>query len=146
MSTLPRQFRGPESHAAEIKSRDAVAPFLMSRGYQVLDDQRIKTGMATQQFIVARAPDGQNLKTRIRLCWRRDGRNSNEQKYSAAQLAAHLRPGGWDATLEHMVERDISQGVTHNLLFQREGEGVAYAALIYTCGGDAPNLDASTGG
>jgi 5-methylcytosine-specific restriction protein A len=130
MSTLPRQFRGPESHAAEIKSRAAVAPFLISRGYQVLDDQRIKTGVATQQFIVARTPDGQNLKTRVRLCWRRDGRNSNEQKYSAAQLAAHLRPGGWDATLEYIVERDVSQGITHNLLFQRDGEEVAYAALI----------------
>jgi len=68
MSILPRQFRGPESQAAEIKSRDAVTPFLMSRGFQVLEDQRIKTGMAIQQFIVARAPEGQNLKTRIRLC------------------------------------------------------------------------------
>ena len=29
-----------------------------------------------------------------------------------------------------LVERDVSQGITHNLLFQHEGERVAYAALI----------------
>lgn len=66
----------------------------------------------------------------MRLCWRRDGRNPNERKYSAAQLTAHLRQGGWDATLEHVVGRDIAQGITHNLLFQREADAVVYAALI----------------
>lgn len=96
MSKGERLFRGPESHAAEKLSRDALAPFLNDRDYVVIDDERKRTGVATQQFISLRTPDGQVLSMRVRLCWRRDGRNPNEKKYAAAQLAAHLRQGGWD--------------------------------------------------
>ena len=128
----PRQFRGTDSLAAEQRSRDAVSPFLEACGFRVIADQRIPTGSASQQLVTFLNNDGEEVKARVRLCWRRDGRNLNEQRYSAAQLTAHLRPGGWDATLEHVVGRDLALGVSHNLLFQREGEVVVYAALIPT--------------
>jgi len=128
--TGSRAFRGPESHAAERLSRAAIAPFLNVRGYSVTEDRLIPTGQAVQQIVTARAPDGEELKMRVRLCWRRDGRNLNEKKYAAAQLAAHLRPGGWDATLEHIASRDAKAGVTHNLLVQRDGDSIIFAALI----------------
>lgn len=125
-----RPFRGPESHAAEKLSRDAIAPFLEKRGYHVIADERVRSGEATQQFITSRDPDGTVLKMRVRLCWRRDGRNLNEKKYAAAQLAAHLRPGGWDATLQHITARDIKRGLTHNLMLQRDEDVIVFAALI----------------
>ncbi|MGH8382541.1 HNH endonuclease [Pseudomonas sp.] len=130
MSKGDRLFRGLESHAAEKLSRDALAPFLNDRGYVVIADKRIQTGVATQQFISIRTPDGQVLSMRVRLCWRRDGRNPNEKKYAAAQLAAHLRQGGWDATLEHITSRDTKRGLTHNLLVQRDEGAIIFAALI----------------
>ncbi|MEW5512031.1 HNH endonuclease signature motif containing protein [Pseudomonas asiatica] len=126
----PRQFRGSESLAAEQRSRAAVRPFLEACGFEVIEDRLITTGAASQQIVSFHIPDGDDVKARVRLCWRRDGRNQNEQQYSAAQLTAHLRLGGWDATLEHVVNRDLAQGITHNLLFQREGEAVVYAALV----------------
>jgi 5-methylcytosine-specific restriction protein A len=126
----PRKFRGSESLAAEQRSRDAVRPFLEACGFNVVEDRRILTGSASQQIVDFHTSDGQHVKARVRLCWRRDGRNLNEQKYSAAQLTAHLRPGGWDATLEHVVGRDLDQGMSHAMLFQRDGEAVVYAALI----------------
>lgn len=128
--TSLRQFRGPESLEAEQRSRDAVRPFLEACGFTVTADHRKATGAASQQFLMFQIPNGEAVKARVRLCWRRDGRNLNEKKYSAAQLTAHLRPGGWDATLEHVVGRDRAQGITHNLLFQREADAVVYAALI----------------
>jgi 5-methylcytosine-specific restriction protein A len=126
----PRQFRGSESLAAEQRSRATVRPFLEACGFVVTEARLIPTGAAFQQIVSFHTPDGDDVKARVRLCWRRDGRNQNEQKYSAAQLTASLRPGGWDATLEYVKDRDLAQGITHNLLFQRDGETVVYAALI----------------
>lgn len=130
MSNAPRLFRGAESLAAEALSRDAIAPFLAARGFTEIADDRVASGEAEQQFVSAKTPEGQHLKMRVRLCWRRGGRNLNEKKYSAAQLIARLRPGGWDATLDYLAERDRRHGVTHNLLLQRDGDEIIYAALI----------------
>ncbi|MCE5981973.1 HNH endonuclease [Pseudomonas sp. LF19] len=130
MSSAPRVFRGPESIAAEALSRDAIPPFLNDRGYTVIADERIPSGRAVQQFVSVRSPDGQELKIRVRLCWRRGGRNPNEKNYAAAQLTARLRSGGWDATLEYLAERDRHHGITHNLLIQRDGDEFIYAALL----------------
>lgn len=130
MSSTTRSFRGPESIAAEALTRDAIAPFLNSRGFIVTEDERLVAGDAIQQFVTAQSPDGQMIKTRVRLCWRRDGRNPSEKKYSAAQLIARLRPGGWDETLEYLAERDRHHSVTHNLLVQRDGAEIIYAALV----------------
>ncbi len=67
----------------------------------------------------------------MRLCWRR--RTADELKYSAAQLRARLINEDWDATLEKIMFRDLQQQVTHNLLLQRDGAVITYAALI-PCG------------
>lgn len=125
-----REFRGSESLFAEQISRDAIAPFLSSRGFVVSEDQRIQTGTAVQQLVSAISPDGERLRMRVRLCWRREGRNANERLFSAAQLQARLRPGGWDATLAYIVDRDRQHGITHNLIVQRDGSFIVYAALV----------------
>ena len=66
---------------------------------------------------------------RVRLCWRREGRKPGERKYSAAQLRARLR-GDWEDTLRYIVSRDQDHGNTHNLIVQRDGATIVYAALI----------------
>ncbi len=111
-------------------TRDAVAPFLAKRGFEVLEDQRKVTGTATEQFVVARAPDGKNLKMRVRVCWRREGRNPRERQYAAAQLRARLRDDDWEGTLRFIVERDLAHGNTHSLVIQRDGAAIVFAALI----------------
>jgi 5-methylcytosine-specific restriction protein A len=129
MATAKRVFRGPDSIAAEQISRDSVVPFLAQRGFQEIEDKRKVTGSATEQFVIALTPDGQPVRMRVRLCWRREGKNSNERKYSAAQLRAGLR-GTWEDTLHFVVERDRQQGNTHNLILQRDGAAIVFAALI----------------
>ena len=130
MATKTRAFRGSDSLAAEAMTRDAVAPFMAERGFEVLEDQRKVTGTATEQFVVARAPDGKNLKMRVRVCWRREGRNPRERQYAAAQLRARLRNDDWEGTLRFIVERDLVHGNTHSLVIQRDGAAIVFAALI----------------
>lgn len=130
MATEKRAFRGTDSLAAEALTRDAVAPFLSERGYEVVDDVRHVAGTATEQFVIARAPHGELIKMRVRVCWRRDGRTSRERLYAAAQLRARLKDDDWEGTLRFIVERDQHHGNTHNLVIQRDGASIVYAALI----------------
>jgi 5-methylcytosine-specific restriction protein A len=81
-------------------------------------------------MVTARSPDGVDLRMRVRLCWRRDGRNPREQRYSALQLRARTIDGDWDKTLESIVDRDRVDEVTHTLAVQRDGANIVYAALI----------------
>ena len=97
MPTSKRAFRGEDSITAERIIRDSVAPFLAERGFEVLEGKRNVTGTATEQFVSARSHDGQLVKLRVRICWRRQGRHANERKVAAAQLrarpAARTSPG-----------------------------------------------------
>lgn len=130
MPTAKRAFRSEESIAAEQISRDSVAPFLAERGFEVLENERRVTGTATEQFVTARLKDGQLVKMRVRICWRREGRNANERKVAAAQLRARLRDDDWEGTLRFIVDRDRQHGNTHNLIIQRDGAAIVFAALV----------------
>ena len=125
-----RVFRGKDSITAELISRNAVGPFLTERGFDVLEDKRNVAGTAIEQFVTAQSPDGQLLKMRVRICWRREGRNASERKYAAAQLRARLRGDDWEGTLRFIVDRDQAHGNTHNLIVQRDGASIDFAALI----------------
>ncbi|WP_176322857.1 hypothetical protein [Burkholderia vietnamiensis] len=81
-----RVFRKPESFEAERLSRDAIRPFLESRGFTVLSDERIVRGVSQAQVVTARSEPGETIKMRVRLCWRHRG--SDDLRYSAAQLRA----------------------------------------------------------
>jgi 5-methylcytosine-specific restriction protein A len=74
--------------------------------------------------------DGQLVKMRVRIRWRRESRNTNERKLAAAQLRARLRHVDWEGTLRFIVERDRQHGNTHNLIIQRNGAEIVFAALI----------------
>jgi 5-methylcytosine-specific restriction enzyme A len=130
LSNGQRAFRGEDSIAAEKLTRDAIAPFLASRGYEIIEDRRKGAGSATEQFVSVRAPDGSQLQMRVRLCWRREGRNANGHKFAAAQLRARLIKDSWEDTLDFIVRRDREHGNTHNLIVQRDGAAIVYAALI----------------
>lgn len=130
MTTSTRAFRSEDSITAERVTRDSVAPFLAERGFEVLEDKRNVTGTATEQFVSARSQDGKFVKMRVRICWRREGRNVSERKYAAAQLRARLLNDDWEATLRFIVERDQQKGNTHCLIIQREGAAIKFAALI----------------
>lgn len=125
---MTRQFRGEESIHAERITRDAVAPFLADCGFQVIEDGRKVSGSAISQLISATSPQSQRVKIRVRVCWRR--RRAKDSQYSAAQLRARLIDDDWDTTLQKIMQRDLEQGVTHNLLIQRDGALIVYAALI----------------
>lgn len=125
---MPRPFRTDDSTHNELITRDAVVPFLASRGFQDIRESRRTAGTAITQLISASIPGGQVVNIRVRLCWRRC--TADELKYSAAQLRARLINEDWDATLEKIMRRDLEQQVTHNLLLQRDGAVIVYAALI----------------
>jgi 5-methylcytosine-specific restriction protein A len=129
MATSKRAFRTPESLDAEAVSRDAVAPFLISRGFNVEEDHRTKTGTAVSQIVTAIDPNGKRIKMRVRLCWRWD-RQQKSNNCSAAQLRARLIDNDWDRTLDTIVSRDKDKGISHALLLQRNGKDIVYAALI----------------
>ncbi|MCT7313268.1 HNH endonuclease [Ralstonia sp. CHL-2022] len=128
MAEAAREFRTQESLDAEDESRDAVVPFLESRGFKVQGDQRSKRGTAQSQVISAIDPEGKAIKLRVRLCWRKEDHAA--MRISAAQLRARLIDNDWNKTLRHIVARDKNQGVTHALLFQRVGSDVMFAALV----------------
>ena len=125
---MTRPFRTEESIHAEKITRGAVAPFLAACGFQDINESRHVAGSAITQLISVTTPQGQQVKMRVRLCWRR--RSVEDLKYSAAQLRARLIDNNWDTTLQKIMQRDLEQGVTHNLILQRDGAVIVYAALI----------------
>lgn len=129
MATSKRAFRTPESLDAETISRNAVKPFLISRGFIVEEDQRHKFGAAISQDVAAIDPNRKRIKMRIRLCWRWD-RENKSNKFSAAQLRARLIDNDWDHTLDTIVAHAKEKGITHMMLMQRSGKEIVYAALI----------------
>jgi 5-methylcytosine-specific restriction enzyme A len=131
MAKTKREFRTQASRTAEQKSRNAVTPFLKSRGFIVEDDARPKTGIVESQFVTAIDPHGNQLKIHVRLCWRRH-RGEGEKWYSAAQLRASLINDDWDKTLQTIEQRDTSRGVSHTLLVQSGDGDIDSAALIPT--------------
>jgi 5-methylcytosine-specific restriction protein A len=125
---LKRPFRTEESIQAEKITRESVVPFLAAHGFQDLRETLKVSGTAINQLISARSPQGKRIKMRVRLCWRQ--RIAKDLSYSAAQLTARLVDGDWNATLEKIMQRDLDLGVTHNLLLQRSGALIVFAALI----------------
>ncbi|WP_241074983.1 HNH endonuclease [Achromobacter insuavis] len=123
-----RAFRKPESYEAEELSRVMVRPFLESRGFHVNDDVRKVSGTAQSQTVIAVTASGEEMKIRVRLCWRKE--RIDNFKTSAAQLRAHLVEGDWNKTLKHFTQAYASDGITHLLIFQRVGDSVPYAALV----------------
>lgn len=130
MGTTKRPFRSPASYHAERITRDAVVPFLKERGLEVTDEVRRGVGQGQSQVVAVRLPDGQNIRARVRLCWRRDGGHPRETLYAAFQLRARTLDGDWDKTLQSIAERDAREGISHTLALQREGQSMVFAALI----------------
>lgn len=129
MATSKRAFRTPESLDAETISRNAVKPFLISRGFNVEEDQRHPFGTAISQDVSAIDPNGKRIKMRVRLCWRWDRENKSND-CSAAQLRARLIDDDWDHTLDTIVSHAKDKGISHMMLMQRSGGEIVYAALI----------------
>lgn len=132
MAIGKRVFRSEQSYVFERVARDAVVPLLRSRGITVLDDNRRTVGRGQSQLIDAQLLDGSRARIRVRLCWRRDGRNASEDLYSAAQLAASTKGRGGAAAVEDLAHRDRSAGITHTLFFQRDAVRNVHAALVPT--------------
>lgn len=130
MATRP--FRTEASFAAEARARSQIVPFLRSRGFQISADGDIRTahGSATSQTIKAVGPAGTHYTMKVRLCWRRDGRNQREECYSAAQLRARLLNGNWTETVQSVAERGQEEGVDSLLFVQPEREGFSLAAIV----------------
>lgn len=121
-----RSFRRPESYQLEDRSRDAMVPFLKSRGFSITDDLRNFHGKVQSQVISAITPTGVPVKMRVRLCWRRE----LGTKYSAAQLKSELVKDDWNSTLKYIVDRDLALSITHAMIVQRDGEVITLAAMV----------------
>lgn len=132
METQPqvRPFRSARSMALERKARDSIVPFLQSRGFMDVAEQRRTTGTATAHQVTAALPSGAPMTARVKLCWHRSDRNPREMLYSATQLRARRLEAGWDATLVHFVDSSRKHGITHLLVAQPEQVGISLAALI----------------
>lgn len=125
-----RQFRSDDSLKAEAETRDAVAPLLRRYGYIVDDDIRTTRGTAVSQILAVRHLNNDPFKIHVRLCWRRAGRTTREQLYSAAQLRARLVENDWDKTLAFIADREAADGNTHNLFVQIDDGSFRFAALV----------------
>ncbi|MFI4950118.1 MAG: hypothetical protein ACHP7A_03670 [Caulobacterales bacterium] len=104
---------------------------LESRGFSDLSDElKIRGRNSTEQIITGLDPGQKRFKARVRLCWSRQADDGREARYSAAQLSSGLTRGTWDATLSYLVQRDLKQGISHNLFVQDDPDGFAMAALV----------------
>lgn len=130
MMTGKRVFRTEESYAFEREARAAVVPLLEERGFDVPAGQPVWSKPGQPHLVQAHSPDGEDMRIRVRLCWRRNDANERQKFYSAAQLIARTLPGGWDATLDYLAERDSAKGVTHTLFLQRDQTRNVHAALV----------------
>ena len=130
MADTKRDFRTPASLEAERRTRDMVPALLTLRGFTEVIDARRMHGPAQSQIVDAVSPSGVRMKMHVRLCWRRDGRNRSEEKYSAAQLTAGLVDDDWDLTLARFADREAANGNSHNLLVQPDHDVVRWAALV----------------
>jgi 5-methylcytosine-specific restriction protein A len=102
-----RPFRKPESYESERVTRNAVEPFLLSRGFAEIQNDRRKFGLGESQAISAVSPQGERMRMRVRLGWRRDGdRREGVARYAAAQLRARLIDGDWIETVRYLVVGD----------------------------------------
>jgi 5-methylcytosine-specific restriction protein A len=125
-----RPFRTDASFDFEKVARERIAPFLARHGFVIEHDQRVRTGSATSQVIVALDPQGTKRKMRVRLCWRRDGRKPRENLYSAAQLRARLIDDDWEKPVTSVAARGAKEGVDQTLFLQADGDGILFAVVV----------------
>jgi 5-methylcytosine-specific restriction protein A len=125
-----RAFRGEDSLVAERITRSMVVPFLEQKGYSNIEDIRVRYGNNESQSVAAIDHTGQPVRLHVQSCWRRDGRNTREHLYSAAQLMAAIKDGDWEGSISDKLARSANNGVTHSLLVQREGEQFVFAARV----------------
>lgn len=125
-----RQFRTDASVASEARTRNAIAPLLDRHGFEIIADDRTVRGTATTQVITAKRGEDDTVKMHVRLCWRRDGRNTREKSYSAAQLRASLIDDSWERTLAFVADRAQAAGNDYMLFIQDAADGVVFAAMV----------------
>lgn len=129
---MTRQFRTQESFEFEKLVRDWVPVLLESRGFLVRENQLEKWGSATSQAVFVEDQGGEKFGFRVRLCWRRGGRNEREFLYSAAQLRARLIEDDWEKTVKSVAMRGIEDGVTHQLFVQGEPDRIVAALALHS--------------
>lgn len=125
MAVGKRAFRSPESIEAERFTRACVQPFLTSRGFTVLADER----RGPEQLVSAITPSGEKLRMRVRTCWKWALVPSAERKVSACQLTAGNN-GGWEATFDRIAKAQDKAGTSHILFVQGDEVGIQLAALV----------------
>lgn len=125
-----RDFRTPESYNTERITCDMLPDYLRRLGFLDVRDIRKSFGKTESQIIHATTPSGERLSMRVRLCWRRTSEGWQAETYSAVQLLSKIKNDNWDGSLRAKVEREKSEGVTHFLLVQQDGNRIIYAALV----------------
>lgn len=125
MAVGKRAFRSPESIEAERFTRACVQPFLSSRGFTVLSDER----RGPEQLVSAIAPSGKRIRMRVRTCWKWAHVPSAERRVSACQLTAGNN-GGWEATFDRIAKAQDKSGTSHILFVQGDEVGIQLAALV----------------
>lgn len=125
MTIEKRVFRSQESIEAAEFTRSSVIPYLSSRGFRKLDDQRRQH----EQLVTAIDPAGRQIKMRVRTCWSWSKQPEGKRKMSACQLTAGNR-GGWEATFQRLALAQERAGVTHFLIVQGDELEIQIAALV----------------
>lgn len=127
---MAREFRTEASLQFERRARELIKPILEAHGFLDVEDNRRNFGTAISQTIFAKDLIGRGFGFRVRLCWRRDGRNPNEDLYSAAQLRARLIEGGFEATVSQVARTAMDDRATHMLFVQVAGDDVVHALAL----------------
>ncbi|MBJ2160272.1 HNH endonuclease signature motif containing protein [Variovorax sp. IB41] len=130
MADGKRPFRKPESYEAERFTRNCIKNLLESRGFaNVIDERRAVGGEGQSQLVTATDPSGQQIKMRVRLCWKWAHVPIAKRKTSASQITARVN-GDWVGGLDRITARDAAEGVTHSLVVQGDEVEILMAALI----------------
>lgn len=128
---MARAFRTDESIKTERSAREAITAFLEERGFSDVRSEITQRGAAITQIIHA-LRGGRAYAMRVRLCWRRDGRNPQSELYAASQLTTRVpqNEGAWRVALERLSARDLTEGVSHWLIVQYSKGSFVLAALM----------------
>ena len=130
MADGKRPFRKPDSYEAERFTRDCIKGLLETRGFtNVIDERRPVGGEGQSQLVTAADPSGQQMKMRVRLCWKWAHVPIEKRKTSASQITARVNED-WVGGLDRIAARDAAEGVTHSLVVQGDEVEILMAALI----------------
>jgi len=122
--------RGPESYAAENKTRRMIPAFFEARGFGVTNDSFDPDKKRQTQTLDAKDPTGHSIRIRVKVCWPSRKPTAEKRPGYACQLTGMIKDGDGGGAVKRYVERARKKQITHFAFIVREGEEITHAALL----------------